>query len=117
MDQEPENPTRPEIRIYCHPNPEIRSYLTPLPIAAFRVERCHGTPKDLPADLSDRLGVLGAQVVREILALPQVAELIIKPKEIRLKKHVDASWESLETEVLAILQRAIRKRQWRLVGA
>ncbi len=115
MHQAPEKQTRLEIRIYHHPNPEIRSYLVPIPITRLRVERFPGPPEDLPQDLPDRLGVLGAQVVRELLSLPQVAELTIKPKEIRLKKRSRASWESFEAQILTILQRGLQKRQWRLV--
>jgi hypothetical protein len=43
-----------------------------------------------------QLGSIGAQIVKETMAIPGVMEIRIKPKEIRLKKEGSSSWEKIE---------------------
>src|SRR4030042_4011452 len=93
-----------EVVIYHHPNPEMKSLLTPLEIFPPRVEHLKKPlTKDSEAALK-QFGPIGVQIVRDIMALPGVIELQIKPKEIRVKKDVTASWEDLQDRIVVILE-------------
>ena len=98
-----------DIQIYRHPNPEIRSYLTTDMIARPVFDTFEPPFKENPDRLSTRLGMIGAQVVREILSVPGIAQLRIKPKELRIKKEAAASWDDMEEAILRIVDRALRK--------
>ena len=104
------------VKIYDHPNPEIKSFLTQVEISAPRVEKFR-TPlkKDREADLNG-LGAIGAQIVRDIMKVPGVQEIHMKPKEIRMKKELSSSWQDIEEKILEILERALRKKDMRVVG-
>ena len=56
-----------------------------------------------------------ARIVKEILALSNVREIRIKPKEIRVKKEEYSSWGDIEDRVSEILNRALRRKKIRLV--
>lgn len=104
-----------QVKIYIHPNPEIRSFLTSTEISAYRVEKFKKPPKKDWEHTLKQLGVIGAQVAKEILAIEDVNEIHIKPKEIRIKKELSSSWESIEKKVVEILTRALRKKQIKVV--
>lgn len=104
-----------KVLIYNYPNPDIKSFLTTVEISAYRVEHFK---RPLNKDMEDtlrQLGVIGAQVVKEVIAIPGVKELRINPKEIQLKKERSSSWEEIEGSVLAVLNRALRKKQMRVI--
>ncbi len=105
-----------EIVIYKHPNPEMESFLTTVEISALRVER-YKKPldKDSKDVLKKQLGFIGAQIVNEISLIPGVKEITIKPKEILLKKEISCSWEEIESPVIDILKRALRRKQFKVV--
>ena len=104
-----------QIEIYLHPNPEIRSFLTNTEISSYRVEKFRKPPeKDWEPTLK-QLGVIGAQLVKEILAIHDVSEIDIKPKEIRVKKKGSSSWEAIEKKVVEIVTRALRRKQIKVV--
>ena len=105
-----------EVVIYHHPNREIKSFLTPEEIVPPRVEYFKRPLDKYSQEILNSLGVIGAQVVKEILNIPGVMEIRIKPKEIRMKKEVFSSWEDIEGKVLEILNRAIRRKQIRVVS-
>ncbi len=106
----------PEIVIYKHPNPEMRSFLTTVEISAPRVERFRKPlNKDLKDDLKKQLGVIGAQIVNEIMLIPGINKMTIKPKEIIIKKEISYSWEEIESPVTDILKRALRRKQFKVV--
>ncbi len=104
-----------QIEIYIHPNPEIRSFLTNTEISAYRVEKFKKPPEKNWEHTLKQLGVIGAQVAKEILAIQDVNEIHIKPKEIRIKKEISSSWETIEKKVVEILTRALRKKQIKVV--
>ena len=98
-----------DVQVYLHPNAEIRSYLTPHDITKPRVE-VFAPPLDVdPSGLAAKLGTIGARAVHELMGVPGVARIRIKPKEVRIQKTARASWETMEEEVLRILRRAVRK--------
>ena len=104
-----------QIEIYRHPNPEIRSFLTNTEISSYRVEKFRKPlEKGWETNLK-QLGVIGAQVAKEILAIPDIHEIHIKPKEIRVKKEGSSSWEAIESKVVEILIRALRRKQIKVV--
>jgi len=106
----------PEIVIYNHPNPEMKSFLTNVEISALRVEHFkRPLNEDTKGNLKKQLGVLGAQIVNEIMLIPEVREITIKPKEILLKKEFTSSWEEIESRVTEILKRALRRKQFKAV--
>lgn len=104
-----------DIQIYLHPNPEIRSYLTPDILTRPVFDTYEPPLEELPDGLSARLGTIGAQLVREILSVPGVVQLRIKPKELRIKKGPHASWDELEKALLRIVDRAVRKSRIRVL--
>jgi len=104
-----------QIEIYLHPNPEIRSFLTNTEISAYRVEKFKKPPEKEWEHTLKQLGVIGAQVAKEILAIQDVNEIHIKPKEVRIKKEFSSSWETIEKKVVEILIRALRKKQIKVV--
>ncbi len=104
-----------DVRVYRHPNPEIRSYLTPDIITRPVFETFEPPLKDDSDRLSASLGTIGAQMVLEVLSLPGVAQIRIKPKELRIKKAPHASWDTLEEAILPIVVRAVRKSRIRVL--
>ena len=105
-----------KIVIYNHPNPEIKSFLVDEEISAFRVERFK-KPLDKNSENSlQLLGVIGSQIVKEILAIQAVMKVEIKPKEIIIKKELSSSWREIEDRVLEILKRALRKKKIKIVS-
>ena len=104
-----------QIEIYLHPNPEIRSFLTNTEISVYRVEKFKKPPEKEWEHTLKQLGVIGAQVAKEILAIQDVNEIHIKPKEIRIKKESASSWEAIEKKVVKILTRALRRKQIKVV--
>ncbi len=104
-----------EVEIYIHPNPEIRSFLTPRDISPPRSETFRlPFTEDVTAALK-ALGTVASQIVRDILSIPGVREVRIKPKEVRVQKESYALWEDIEGKVIGTLRRALVKKQLRLV--
>jgi hypothetical protein len=106
---------RPGIMIYRHPNPEIRSYLTSNEISKYRVERFTASGGEEFEVQVKTLGTIGGHVAREVLAIPGVRELEIKPRELRVKKEASASWDPIEPKILHALNTAFRRKSMRLV--
>ncbi|MBW1701339.1 MAG: NifU N-terminal domain-containing protein [Deltaproteobacteria bacterium] len=106
----------PEIVIYNHPNPEMKSFLTTVEISAPCVEHFRKPlKKDQEDTLKKQLGVIGTQIVNEIMAIPGIKEMTIKPKEILIKKERPSFWEEIEKPVIEILNRALRKKQIKMI--
>jgi len=87
---------RPGIMIYRHPNTEIRSYLTSDEISKYRGEIFTAQDGDAFEARLKSLGTIGGQVVREVLAIPGVRKVEIKPRELRVQKEPPASWDEIE---------------------
>ncbi|WP_028321191.1 hypothetical protein [Desulfatiglans anilini] len=105
----------PEIEVYRHPNAEIRSYLTQEPISnpvveSFRAPYTPEKTKSLPS-----LGALGRQIVQEIMTLQGITEIRVKPKEIRIIKAPEASWDRIEGPILRLLASALKRKRLRRV--
>ena len=106
-----------KVEIYHHPNPEIRSFLTNIEISAHRVEKFkRPLEKDWENSLK-QLGVIGGQVAKEIMAIQEVEEIYIKPKEMRIKKATSSSWDKIEKKVVEILTWALRRKQIKVIKA
>jgi hypothetical protein len=104
-----------DIVIYNHPNPEMKSFLLNEEVSAPRVEHLKNPlTQEAKASLKS-LGVLGAQIAEDIMKIPGVAALQIKPKEMRVKKEVSASWGDIQDKVLEILRSALRRKKMRVV--
>jgi len=104
-----------DVVIYHHPNPEMKSFLTPVEVSPPRVENFKKPLTEASQPILRQLGLIGSQIVKEIIALPGVMEVQIKPKEILVKKEVSASWEDLQDRIVAILERSLRRREIKLV--
>jgi len=104
------------IRVYYHPNPEIRSYLIEESISPLRVEHLKGPLTDETAKALNKLGLIGAQVAKDILGINGVNEIRMKPQEIWIKKADSSSWDVLEGKILSIIERALRRKKIRLVN-
>jgi len=105
-----------KVVIYHHPNREIKSFLTPEEIFPLRVEYFKSPLDKDSEETLKSLDAIGAQAVKEIMAIPGVMEIRVKPKEIRMKKEMFFYWEDIEGKVLEILNRAIRRKQIRVVS-
>jgi len=106
---------RPGIMIYRHPNPEIRSFMTSAEISKFRVERFTALDGETVEAQLKTLGTIGAYVVREILGIPGVREVEIKPRELRVKKETSVSWDPIEEKIIHALNTAFRRKAMRVV--
>lgn len=104
-----------KVVIYHHPNPEMKSFLTPLEIFPPRVEHLKNPLKEDSQAILKNMGLIGGQVVRDIMALHGVLALEVKPKEIRVKKEVSASWEDLQDRIVVILERGLRRKSMKVV--
>jgi hypothetical protein len=104
-----------DIVIYHHPNTEMKSFLLSQEISAPRVEHLRNPMTAEAQAALKSLGVLGGQVAEDILRIPGVAALQMKPKEVRVKKEVSASWDDIQGKVLEILRRALRRKQMKIV--
>lgn len=98
-----------DVRVYFHPNTEIRSYLTPNPIMKPQVEVLENPLREPPGLLAAKLGTIGAQAARELLSVSGVAKIRLKPKEVIIQKVSHVSWDDIEEEILRIMDRAVRK--------
>jgi hypothetical protein len=105
-----------EVVIYKHPNREMKSFLTNVEISALRVEHFKKPlDKDTKDGLKKLLGLIGAQIVNEIMLIQGIREMTIKPKEILIKKEISYPWEEIEIPVIDILKRALRRKQFKVV--
>lgn len=106
---------QPRVVIYSHPNSEIKSFLTPTEISAFKVEHFKCPLREDSGEPLKGLGIIGELVVREIMAIPGVEEIYIKPKEVRMKKSPSISWDEIEKKIIEILDRALRRKEIRVI--
>lgn len=88
-----------KVTIYEHPNPEMKSSLTTEDISAPRLEHFQRPLERYSETALKSLGVIGAQIVREIMGIPGVKEIRIKPKEIRMTKEIASSWGEIEGRI------------------
>ncbi len=100
-----------KVKIYIHPNREIRSYLTTTDIFAPWVSHFKNPLDQASQKTLKGLSILEARIVREIMAIPGIEEIYIKPNEIRMKKKALSSWEYIELPVVETLKRALRRKQ------
>jgi hypothetical protein len=106
-----------KVEIYHHPNPEIRSFLTNTEISAHRVEIFERPLEKDWEHILKELGIIGGQVVKEVMAIQEIEEIHIKPKEVRIKKEISSSWDKIEKKVVEILTRALRRKQIKVIKA
>lgn len=104
-----------KVTIYRHPNPEIRSFLISEEISSFRVEHFKRPLSENSRDALKSLGRTGEKLVREMMTLPQIKEVHIKPHELLIKKEESISWEFLEKKVLVIIDRALKRKKIKIV--
>jgi hypothetical protein len=104
-----------KVLVYRHPNPEMRSFLVGEEISSFRVEHFKQPLSEDSGDALKSLGRIGEKLVKEIMLLPQIKELSIKPHELLIKKEASASWEILEEKVLVMIHRALKRKKMRIV--
>lgn len=105
------NTSTPQVLVYRHPNLEIRSFLTPKAISSYRVEYFKRDFFEQSETSVKSLGLIGERAVRELMALPGIEEIHIKPREVWIKKTTSAAWDDIEDHIIQILQRALRKKE------
>ena len=104
-----------EIKIYRYPNPEIISVILPREVSTYRVEFFR-PPLGLESEERRKsLGKIGEKMVAEIMELPGIMELHVKPKELRVKKEPFSAWEDIEDKLIKIIERALIKKEIHLV--
>ena len=106
---------KPKIDIYHHPNPEIKSFLLEEDLIPPYVERFKSPLDENSRKTLNKLGFIGAQVVKDITDLAGIREIRIKPKELIVKKELSFSWADLEGRIRNILERALKRRQIKAV--
>jgi hypothetical protein len=104
-----------DIKIYQHPNPELKSFLTPIHIFPPQVHHLKNPLGEPTERALTQLNSVQVQTLKEMMAVPGVKEVYIKPNEIRMKKELSASWQEIETAILKILGRALRRLEIRIV--
>ena len=104
-----------DITVYEHPNPQLRSFFISASTLPPRVEVFHKSSLDGSWENMQGLGSIGLRMAKELLEIPGLKELRMRPGEILVKKHRAAAWLDIEPEVRRILQRALRKQQIHLV--
>ena len=107
--------TEAPIKIYHHPNKEIESFLTKESLFPPRVEFLKNPLSENENERLQQLGAIASQIVRDIMALPGVREIRVKPKEVRMKKEEYASWNEIEPKVCQILNRALQRKGIKMV--
>ena len=103
------------IEVYHHPNPEIASFLVPEEISPPRLDHFTAASPGDPGISPSVLGRIGSRAVGEILAVPGVKEVRVRPKEIRVKKETGVPWEDIEARIIHILEGAVRKKRIKAV--
>lgn len=103
------------IEIYRHPNPQMMSFLTreelfPPCVAVFKNPLNGETRRQLKT-----LGEIPSRIVTDILSVPGIEEIYIKPKEVRVKKQADVSWENIQGRILEVVRRSLRRKEIRVV--
>jgi hypothetical protein len=101
--------------VYHHPNPHIRSFLTSVEVFAPRVGHFKKRIDKGSKDTYEGLSVLEYQTVKDLMAIPGVEQITIKPREIRMTKGPSSDWEEIETKVVQILESTQRRKWMRLV--
>jgi hypothetical protein len=104
-----------DIVVYEHPNPHMRSFFIGVSFWPPRVEVFHKTPLDTSRENVKSLGNIGVRMAKELLEIPGLRELMMRPGEILVKKDRAVTWQDIEPEVLKIVQRALRKQHIHLV--
>jgi hypothetical protein len=104
------------IRVYHHPNQEIRSFLTAVDLFSPRVERFKNPLDQAAEEILKGSGTLEWRIVTEIMIIPGVEEIHTKPKEIRIKKNRSYSWQDIEPRVIQVLKQALRRKQIKAVA-
>lgn len=107
--------TEPRVVVYRHPNSEIRSFLTSNEISTYKVEHFRNPLGEGSEEVLKGLGIIGERVAREIMAIPGVEEIYIKPKEVRMKKRHSSSWSGIEKKTIEVLKRALRRKEIRVI--
>ncbi len=105
----------PQVVVYHHPNSQIKSFITSIDISAFKVEYFRNPLGKDSREALKGLGIIGESVVKEIMTIPGVEEIYIKPNEVRLKKIPSFSWEKINEKTIVILNRALRKKEMRII--
>ena len=111
MVSESRRATPARVLVYRHPNLEIRSFLTPKAISSYRVEYFKRDFFEQSEASLESLGRIGERAVRDLMALPGIEEIHIKPREVWIKKTRSAVWDDIEGKIIEILQRALRKKE------
>ena len=104
-----------KVRVYRHPNPEIRSFLTGADIYPPRVGN-YSAPFDCTdRKLQEGLGFIEVQMIRDIMAVPGITKIAAKPKEIRVSKNTSCSWDEIEKAVINAIERAIMRKKIKII--
>ena len=103
------------VRVYIHPNPEIRSFLTTSDIYPLRVDH-YKKPFDSEKEvIAENLGYKDAQLIRDLMSIPGISEISVKPKEIRVTKDTSCSWDKIESHLIKSIERALRRKEFKAV--
>ena len=104
-----------KISIHRHPNPQLRSFIVRAEISAYMSEHFKQPLCQDAMDTLNKLGAIGAQVVKDLMEIPGIEEIYIKPKEIRMKKKASFPWLEIESKTMEILNRALRRKKLKMV--
>lgn len=103
------------VRVYIHPNPEIRSFLTSSDIYPPRVDH-YKKPFDSEKEVNlENLGFKDVQLIRDLMSVPGISEIRIKPQEIRVTKDALHSWDKIEGPLINTIERALRRKNFKAV--
>ncbi len=106
---------RKGVEVYYYPNREIRSFLMAVDIFPPRVEHFRRPLGNDREHMLRDTGVLQRQAMIGLLKIPGIRQITIKPREVRITKEASGSWETIERQVIEVLERALRKKDIRVL--
>lgn len=104
-----------KVKIYRHPNPEIRSFLTGTDIFPPRVGNYSAPFDSADRKLLEGLGFIEVRMMRDIMAVPGITKIAAKPKEIRISKDASYPWDKIEKAVINAIERAIIRKKIKII--
>lgn len=89
------------------PHPDIREYHLTVEISGTKIRPFERplSPEDTPS--LGEVGDLGARIVKGILTIPGVTIIVIHPYSIEVIKAEMFDWETIDPQVIRILQKNI----------
>jgi hypothetical protein len=61
------------------------------------------------------LGFIESQMIRDIMAIPGIVKITVKPKEVKISKDITCRWDTIENAVINAIERAIMRKKIKII--